>query len=134
MLLIKNEIGISPVAGIGLFSGQDLKKGDIVWRFHKAVDLVYSTTILGNPETPDVLEEMLRKHAYPLNNAYEFLVLPLDNDRYFNHSDNPNVGDGEEFGLPGYEVALRDIKKGEELTCDYRRFDPEFKLCASFLK
>jgi SET domain-containing protein len=45
-----------------------------------------------------------------------------------NHSENPNLieaGDGN-----AYNVAARDIKVGEELTCDYNAFDTDatFKL------
>ena len=37
-------------------------------------------------------------------------------DRYTNHSDNPNTG------MEGCDdmIALRDIHPGEEITCDYR--------------
>ena len=40
---------------------------------------------------------------------------------YVNHSDRPNVEAGED----GRFVALRKIRKGEELTADYRTFTDE---------
>ncbi|MEJ2376030.1 MAG: SET domain-containing protein [Pseudolabrys sp.] len=43
-----------------------------------------------------------------------------------NHSDYPNT-----FLKSGYVVARRNIRKGEEITNDYREFDAT--LCASFL-
>lgn len=47
------------------------------------------------------------------------MVLCGDNARFMNHSFEPNCDDdGGEF-----TTAARDIEAGEELTCDYRRFD-----------
>jgi hypothetical protein len=29
--------------------------------------------------------------------------------------------------IEGYDIAIRDIEEGEELTCDYRSFDAHFE-------
>jgi SET domain-containing protein len=52
-------------------------------------------------------------------------VLPGDHDRYMNHSDEPNVGMNPNGNTEN--LALRDIAAGEELTCDYRTFDAEWR-------
>jgi SET domain-containing protein len=44
-----------------------------------------------------------------------------------NHSDAPNTSLRN-----GYAIARRNIRKGEEITNDYREFDAV--LCAAFLR
>ena len=54
-------------------------------------------------------------------------MLSADDDRYTNHSETPNVlenpssGDSEKPTL-----ASRDIRRGEELTQNYREFMADF--------
>jgi SET domain-containing protein len=56
-------------------------------------------------------------------------VLCIDNARFMNHADEPNTAGVHTAGaIDGYDVATRDISKGEELTCDYRLFDAEANL------
>ena len=50
----------------------------------------------------------------------------MDYDTFMNHSDNPNT-----YFENGYALARRNIRKGEEITNDYRAF--EAALCAAFL-
>jgi SET domain-containing protein len=54
------------------------------------------------------------------------VLFTVDNDRHTNHSDKPNT-----YLRGGYVIARRTIRKGEEITNDYREFDPD--LCAAFL-
>ena len=39
----------------------------------------------------------------------------IDNEKYLNHSNDPNVNDNG--------IALKDIKIGDEITVDYKDFD-----------
>ena len=55
------------------------------------------------------------------------ILLTVDHDHHMNHSDEPNT-----LLRNGYAVARRNIRKGEEITNDYREFDAAF--CAAFLK
>ena len=51
-------------------------------------------------------------------------ILCFDDARFLNHSKKPNIKQskvGQE--IDGVEIAARDIKKGEELVCDYNHFD-----------
>lgn len=47
-----------------------------------------------------------------------------DDGRFFNHSDKFNCFEGNDTKPI---VAVRDIKKGEELTVDYYQFDDNYK-------
>ena len=55
------------------------------------------------------------------------ILLTADHDHHMNHAENANT-----HWRNGYIVAIRSIRKGEELTNDYREFEPGF--CAAFLK
>ena len=52
-------------------------------------------------------------------------ILCGDDAVYFNHSDTPNVVEDTIKNGEGLNIAAHDIQKGEELTNDYRAFDPE---------
>ena len=55
------------------------------------------------------------------------ILLTVDHDRHMNHADEPNT-----YLKSGYAIARRNIRKGEEITNDYREFDAA--LCAAFLR
>ncbi len=39
MLLIKTKLDLSKIHGIGLFAGEDIPKGTIIWRFNSLIDI-----------------------------------------------------------------------------------------------
>ena len=121
MLLIKTKIGPSEIEGIGCFADEFIPEGAAIWRFQEGFDL----------EIPrDEVEKLSPSGKYQfLKYSYltgsEIYVLCFDDARFFNHSENPNVI-GRYDGGRWVDVATRDIKKGEELVCDYRKFDKDF--------
>lgn len=123
MLLVKTRLGVSPIAGIGLFADEDIAKGTATWRFMPGFDLLFSPAEIS--ALPPLARDMLQTYTY-LHQPTGKFVFCLDNARFMNHADNPNTaGVHEEGVIEGYDVALRDIAKGEELTCDYGAFDGE---------
>lgn len=115
MLLIQTVVKKSPIHGKGLFAAQDVPEGTVVWEFDPDIDL----------ELPEKYLSVLEKHVQDFVGLYGskekgIIHLSMDDSRYMNHSREPNVKTG-----PGREsmYAVRDIKKGEELLCDYREFD-----------
>lgn len=119
MLLVKTYLDRSTIHGIGLFAGEPIPKGTVVWRRSPDID------VLLEPEQLDRLHpasrEQIEKYTY-LDHALRKLVLCGDDARFFNHSEAPNCHD---FPDPdgGTTVAARDIAAGEELTSDYASFD-----------
>ncbi len=71
------------------------------------------------------MQTYVRYYAY-LDTKYDKYVLSFDNDRYTNHSKEPNTKTHfppeDSFGVM---IATRNIAHGEELTCDYYEFDGE---------
>lgn len=119
MLIIKTYIGPSKIHGIGLFAGQNIKKGKIIWEFHHKLDIIISTDDI----SCEIIKDHIEKHAYKIYKNYNLWCLCGDNTKFMNHSYNPNVISKDD----DYDVAKQDIKKGEELTIDYSTFDKDYK-------
>lgn len=91
--------------GTGLFAARDIYKDEEVIKVigptvgEQVADVLYSSYGI------DVLIQVGTKKW----------ILPTNETRFINHSCEPNMG----FKAAGVFVAMRDIKKGEELTWDY---------------
>lgn len=125
MLLVKTKIGKSGIHGIGLFADQFIPKGSIVWKFQPGFDLKISENCLD--KLSEFSREQFLNYAY-LNKKTGNYVLCFDDARFYNHSKNPNCVsyypdlEDEE----GIDIAVIDINKGDEITCDYEEFDFNF--------
>ncbi|HEY6131156.1 MAG TPA: SET domain-containing protein-lysine N-methyltransferase [Halioglobus sp.] len=101
---------ISPDVGYGVFATEHIPRGTFLWVLD-CFDRILT------PKEVGALQPMLRnvvdKYAY--QGADGDFVFCWDFGRYMNHSCEPTsrgVGDA-------FEVAIRDIEPGEELTCEY---------------
>lgn len=119
MLLVKTYLAPSSIHGVGLFAGQNIPKGTVIWRLDRTIDLILTDREIAALAPPS--REQIRKYTYQDRFLGEF-VLCGDDARFFNHDDSPNCLDiPDEQG--GTTVAARDILEGEELTSDYASFD-----------
>jgi SET domain-containing protein len=122
MLLFDTELRPSPIHGIGVFLLEDVRAGDVIWRFDSRIDRIYSDDELDS--LPPKLQEFLRTYS-TWHEAAGLWVLCGDNGRHFNHSDSPNtISRGIAFSD---DVAAADIRAGTELTSDYRTICDTFK-------
>lgn len=122
MLLVKTRIRPSPIRGIGVFAAEFIPQGTVTWRFLEGFDQRLPESILSVLSDP--AKEQFLKYTYvdPVTGLYE---LCADDARFFNHSDTPNTTSvATEADM---DVATRDINLGEELTCDYRTFDRDWR-------
>ena len=122
--VVKTRLDRSPIEGFGVFAAEDIPAGTVVWRFNPVIDRKITA------EEADSLSgaerDFLERYAY-MDTKLGVWVLCADNARFCNHADDANTrgdypADGPEGGL---DIAARDIKAGEEITCDYRAFDAE---------
>jgi hypothetical protein len=121
MLMVKTRLGLSDIAGIGLFANQDIRKGTVTWRFMGDYDQLLAKEEVDR--LPEPARSNLLDHTY-FDAASGLFVLCADNARFMNHANDPNTAGVHEPGaVEGYDVASRDIRAGEEMTCDYRTFD-----------
>jgi hypothetical protein len=98
------EIRKSKKHGNGLFALKDLKKGENLYSLKKGRIVNYDE-IQNLPEWEKIHLDQIRE------NEYEIIEPP---GCHINHSCEPNVEEKDRIGY-----ALRDIKRGEEITIDY---------------
>lgn len=101
---------INETIGYGVVATKLIPKGTITW----ALDKLDRTFTPGQfRELDTVYQQVLDKYTY--RNQEGNYVLCWDNARFVNHSFNSNcITTAYEF-----EIAVRDIQPGEELTDDY---------------
>jgi len=125
MMLVKTYVAASGIEGVGVYAAEPIKKGETVWRFDEKFDRTLTKQDLES--LPEGVRAFLEKYSYPHHAQPGVIVLESDNGRFMNHSTEPNT----DFSQMDWGYALRDIKAGEELTCDYVEFDPTFSLLPS---
>ncbi|MEK6817633.1 MAG: SET domain-containing protein [Nanoarchaeota archaeon] len=116
MLLVKTHLDKSKVQGIGLFADEFIPKGTLIWKFVSGFDFALKKENLN--KLPEVAKSWVLHYGY-YNEGEGGHVICVDNGRFMNHSENSNTTDTNIIGT----IAIRDIKKGEEITCNYFEFD-----------
>jgi SET domain-containing protein len=116
MLLVKTKIGPSQTHGIGLFADQFIPKGTVTWKYDPNFDPGYSEEMLNS--FPKPAKDFVLYYAY-FDKDLKKYIMCCDNQRYINHSTtNENI-----LSTPRQDIAARDIQPGEEMLCDYNKFD-----------
>ena len=101
---------ISPVKGYGVVATQFIPKGTITW-VHDTLDRTFTPNEVAS--MPDLFRQIIETYTFRDNQGR--FVLCWDNARFVNHSFNSNcLSTAYDF-----EIAIRDIHPGEELTDDY---------------
>ena len=123
MLIIETYLKEVPGKGIGLFAAEDLQAGQIWWIWDHAIDMVVDMAQYA--AMPDVQRRFVKKYGVKSENGAYWLY--ADNARFCNHADQPNsVGFDKHEGVDTRIKTICAIKKGEELTLDYREFIYDF--------
>ena len=114
MLNVKTRLGGDEVKGITVIADQDIKQGDFVTIFDPSYDIIFEKTYIDH--MPESQRHFIDNMAYEYEYGEDFkYILPFGHEPFMNHATNPNV---DEYGR-----ASRNIKSGEELTCDYVLMD-----------
>ena len=102
---------IDDVMGHGLFATRLIPKGTITWTLCPLEQVIPDEDL---PQLSSLTQAYLDRYAY--SNGRGQRILCCDLGRYMNHSCSPTT-----LTLPGaeVEVALRDIRAGEQVTDDY---------------
>jgi len=101
---------ISDAVGNGLVATQFIPKGTITWVLDP-LDQVFS------PEQYDAMDPLFQEilETYTFRSNKGQLILCWDNGKYVNHSFKSNCL----TSAYDFEIAIRDIQPGEQLTDDY---------------
>jgi uncharacterized protein len=113
MFIVQTYVGPSPIHGMGCFAGENLTTGQPIWQFARGLDLVVPFDQIA--AAPKAFRDYMDMYAYISPQVQGGMVLSCDHAKFLNHSDNPNTDIQGETTL-----ARRALKKGEEITCDYR--------------
>lgn len=119
MLLIPTYLAPSSVHGVGVFAAEDIPEGKLVWQFVPGLDLVIPNGMLDS--YPAEARKYVEEYGYEDQYRPGHVVLSGDNARFINHSHTPNT-----YSEKDDAFALRDIKKGEEITCNYLELNPAY--------
>jgi hypothetical protein len=120
MLRIPTYVAASAIEGVGVFAAEPVAAGTTIWRFNPDFDLLIPIEKYRAAE-PHV-RDLLDRYAYPSPDHSGHIVYETDNGRFMNHDAEPNT----DFSVHGGGTATRDIAAGEEITCDYGEFFPQF--------
>lgn len=120
MLVVRTRVGPSTVQGVGVIAVEDVPAGALVWKNDPAAVRFYGPDEVAS--VSPAFREFLVRHAFR-RKGDDRLCLCLDDTRHMNHSDDPNV---REDPATFDSFAVRPIRAGEEITCDYRDFDDDF--------
>ena len=130
MLVVETYLAPDAFGGNGLFCKNFVKKGTVIWQYNAACDRFY--TIEEYRNLPLLFAKIVDHHGYPgtIDGVHGF-VLGLDNDRFINHSDKPNVTYEYSASLPVTDkaddrsyvcIATEDLQPGTQITYDYYTF------------
>ncbi len=120
MLFVKTKVLPSKIHGLGLFADEFIQKEKLIWKFTPGFDFVLIKKDLD--KLPEVAKKFVLHFSY--YNEYEGgYVICVDDARFFNHSENSNT-----YETTIGTIAKRDIKKGEEIVCNYFDFDADAEL------
>jgi len=113
MNIVKTYVDKSKIDGLGLFAAEDITKGSLIWRID-GLDIIVDETGLENLRLTIEQMKYFYKYSYKTGEHYVFCS---DDNKYCNHAEDANTM--SDFKT---QVAIRDIKAGEEITCNYKEF------------
>jgi len=102
------EVKDTGTKGKGIFALKDIQKGK---------EILYFTGKVVEVEDESKYPKFVRDHWHPIDEKgnKRIYLLPEFPSMYMNHSCEPNAGVKENIHL----VAIKDIKKGDEINIDY---------------
>lgn len=128
MLHVFAKAGPSTIHGIGLIADEFIAKGRKVWEFVPWFDRVFTQAEFDalSPSARQRVEWYAYHYDEEGDPRRRVWVLSTDDDRFTNHSSDPNTitihdpRDGPLHLAPSF--AVRDIQPGEEITWHYKEF------------
>lgn len=116
MLIIPTYIKNSTIQGTGLFAAENIKAHTQLVKIVPEFDRCYTADEIA--KLPKEAKNFIERYSY-LDKWDGKYYIALDNARFTNHADTPNTY----YNDKGDWMALRDIKKDEEITTNYSEFD-----------
>ena len=105
---------ISPAMGYGIFATQDIAAGTITY-VRDPFEITFTQAEFAAIEEP--YKSVVDRYCY--TDRHGTLIMGWDFSKYVNHSCNANTL----LTAFGFDIAVRDIAAGEEITDDYGLFN-----------
>lgn len=121
MMPIKYKLDKSDRHGIGLFTDENLIKGQLVYVASPVLDTNISQLQFDSLDEKEKEEVRYWGFKIPENNTWH---VDFDVSKFINHSFDPTVTQDPNH-KEAYLVTTRIVKKGEELTQNYLEFESE---------
>lgn len=119
MMHVKYQLQASLLHGIGLFTAEDIKKGQLIYTASPLLDLNLPL------EEFDSLKDNEKKEIQWWGfyiEAEKVWHVDFDVSKFINHSFDPTLMQDLRH-RDAYLVATKELKKGEELTQNYLEFE-----------
>lgn len=119
MIHIKYKLDKSDFHGIGLFTDEDLQKGQLVYTASPMLDINISEDEFDSLDDKEKKEIKYWGFWDAGNNVWH---VDFDVSKFINHSSTPTATQSSEH-KDTYLITTRDLKKGEGLTQNYLEFE-----------
>jgi hypothetical protein len=119
-MLVRTYVAPSGIEGLGVFAADDIPANTLLWELDDKFTVTFTLEEL--EALPDYKREFVERYSFPHIYRPGHLIVELDDGRFMNHAETPNT----DFKVFDKGYAIRDIKAGEEITCNYFEFDPSF--------
>jgi SET domain-containing protein len=120
MLMVSTYIAPSAIEGLGVFAGEPVQRGQLMWSLDPKFDIFIQVSEIEG--YPPHLQDYIARYTYPHLEMPGVVILDCDNGKFMNHTLTPNT----DFRIFDKGYALVDIAPGDEITCNYHEFDPSF--------
>jgi hypothetical protein len=120
-MLVRTYLSHSEIQGLGVFAGEYIPAGKELWVLNPKFDIfIYGEEMSALPAH---MQDFVARYSYPHLEIGGVRIVDCDHGKFMNHSERPNT----DFRVFDRGYALVDITAGEEITCNYFEFDPEFR-------
>ena len=117
MLTIRTSVGKSAFAGLGLFAAEFVPARTVVWRKTGISPISYTPEAFES--LPAKLQDFILFYGFIDFDTGKYQI-DVDNARFANHSDAPNLfSSRNEIEM----IARVDLHPGDEITINYKRLD-----------
>lgn len=120
MLTVSTYVAPSAIDGLGVFAGEFIERGRLLWSLNPKFDIFINHGELDG--LPPHVRHFISRYSYPHMEMSGVVIVDSDNGRFMNHCLAPNT----DFRIFDVGYALADIAQGDEITCNYHEFDPTF--------
>ena len=121
MIYIKYKLDKSKIHGIGLFTDENLKMGQLVYTASPILNINITQEQFNSLDEKEKREVRWWGFWDEPNNVWH---VDFDASKFINHSFKPTLTQNSSH-KDAYLITTRKVKKGEELTQNYLEFEAE---------